>query len=94
MDDQKIPRHAGNETWPPRIIQHYTHEGYEKCLADKTVVFVRYYRVRYQFMNLAVFLVSKRFMKCQDYKNNVASEDNQNAVLDPECYLNNMAAKD
>ena len=33
-------------------------------------------------------------MKCQDYKNNVASEDNQNAVLDPECYLKNMAAKD
>ena len=35
LDDQKIPRYAGKETWPPRIIQHYTHEGYKKYLAEK-----------------------------------------------------------
>ena len=87
LDDQKIPRYVGKEAWPPRIIQHYTHEGYEKCLADKTVVFIGDSRVRYQFMNLADLLISKRFMKCQDYTNYVASEDNQNVVLDPECYL-------
>jgi hypothetical protein len=49
-------------------IQHYTHKGYEMCLANKTIVFIGDSRVRYQYMNLAHFLMSplSRFMRCDD----------------------------
>ena len=60
------------------MIQHYTHDGYDKCLADRTVVFIGESRVRYQFMHLAAFLKYNFFMKCQDYINQTP---------DPECYL-------
>ena len=71
LDNQQVPRYVGNEAWPPRKIQHYTHEGYEKCLADKTVVMIGDSRVRYQFMNLAAFLKKKEFMKCDDYTSSI-----------------------
>lgn len=67
------------------MIQHYTHDGYDKCLAKKTIVFIGDSRVRYQFMNLAAFLKSKRFMKCEDYTNINISQ----AIPEPECYLIN-----
>jgi hypothetical protein len=66
--------HTTNETQspplppPPEMIQHYTHEGYDKCLGNKTVVFIGDSRVRYQFMHLARYLNSKKPMRCQDYK--------------------------
>jgi len=54
---------------PIVTIQHYTHKGYEMCLANKTIVFIGDSRVRYQYMNLAHFLMSplSRFMRCDDH---------------------------
>ena len=43
--------------------------------------------VRYQFIDIAAFIISKRLIKCKGYTLYVASEDNQTAVPDPECYL-------
>ena len=83
LDDQKIPRYVGNKAWPPRMVEHYTHKGYEKCLAEKTVVLIGDSRVRHQFMNLAAFLKNERFMKCNDY----ASTIDPSIVPDPECFL-------
>ena len=37
------------------------------CLANKTIVFIGDSRVRYQYMNLAYFLMSSRFMRCDDH---------------------------
>ena len=48
------------------FIRHYNHKGYERCLANKTLVFIGESRVRYQFMYLASYLQSKRHMKCND----------------------------
>ena len=96
LDNDQTPRYVGNIEWPPKMIQHYTHDGYDKCLAKKTIVFIGDSRVRYQFMNLAAFLKSKRFMKCEDYTNINISQ----AIPEPECYLINeksharMNAKD
>jgi hypothetical protein len=75
--EEDLPSAATRRT----TIQHYTPAGYEKCLADKTVVMIGDSRVRYQYMHLASTLQSNRFMKCQDYPNRT----NNNA--DPECYL-------
>jgi hypothetical protein len=83
IDNDQTPRYVGNIEWPPRMIQHYTHEGYDKCLAEKTIVFIGDSRVRYQFMNLAAFLKFKRFMKCHDYIN----INQEPTHYDPECYL-------
>ena len=49
------------------FVRHYNHKGYERCLANKTVVFIGDSRVRYQFMYLASYLSSKKHMKCKDY---------------------------
>ena len=69
MDENKTPRYVGKENWPPRMIQHYTHEGYENCFANKNIVFIGESGLRYQFLHLAGFLKSKKFMKCSDYGN-------------------------
>jgi len=82
MDD--TPQHVGVDREPPSSIRHYNHEGYEKCLGGKTVVFVGDSRVRYQFMHLASFLVSKRFMRCQDFH---SLKGKSGLLPDPECYL-------
>jgi hypothetical protein len=58
-------------------IQHYTHDGYDHCLANKTVVFIGDSRVRYQYMHLSDYLNNRRFMTCQD----------QSTQPDTECYL-------
>jgi len=49
-------------------IRHYTHMGYEMCLAGKTLVFIGDSRVRFQYLNLAHFLVSPSgLMHCDDH---------------------------
>lgn len=84
FDANKVPRYVGMMNWPPKTVKHYTYAGYEKCLAGKTIVFIGDSRVRYQFMHLAGYLNTKRWMKCEDYhalNNSIQSE--------PECYLIN-----
>ena len=93
LDADKVPRYAGkegedeDEDWPPRNIQHYTHTGYEKCLASKTVVFIGDSRTRYQFMHLANYLKTNKRMRCQDYTSN----NNSSLPITPdhECFLIN-----
>jgi len=80
MDGDQKPRYVGRGEPPPTHIRHYTHRGYERCLAAKTVVFIGDSRVRYQFMHLAGFLHLKEAMKCQDYDDNLHNAD-------PACYL-------
>jgi hypothetical protein len=58
---------SSSSSSPIVTIQHYTHKGYEMCLANKTIVFIGDSRVRYQYMNLAYFLMSSRFMRCDDH---------------------------
>ena len=99
LDADKVPRYARkeggdegegedeDEDWPPRNIQHYTHTGYEKCLASKTVVFIGDSRTRYQFMHLANYLKTNKRMRCQDY-----TLDNSSSLPitpDHECFLIN-----
>lgn len=88
------------QRWPPKMIQHYTHEGYDKCLGNKTVVFIGDSRVRYQYMHLARFLNTKKPLRCQDYEGlpnlslnwtaDNATEPNWHdrfIMPDPDCYL-------
>lgn len=71
--ESKTPRYFftinANQPVPPQqVVRHYTHKGYEKCLAGKTIVLIGDSRVRYQFLNLAHFLISQSsFMKCRDH---------------------------
>ena len=85
LDTDSIPRYVGLKEWPPRKVRHYTHTGYEKCLANKTIVFIGDSRVRYQFMHLAGFLKSKQRMKCEDYGSLSGRVDAFEPS--PECYL-------
>lgn len=80
-DKGNTPRYVTKSDYATNMTQHYTHEGYEKCLAKKTVVFIGDSRVRYQFMNLADFLISEKFMNCQDHGNYTMQN------RDPACYL-------
>jgi len=80
-DKGNTPRYVTKSDYATNITQHYTHEGYEKCLAKKTVVFIGDSRVRYQFLNLADFLISEKFMNCQDHRNYTMQN------RDPACYL-------
>mmetsp|Transcript_4174 Transcript_4174/g.7977 ORF Transcript_4174/g.7977 Transcript_4174/m.7977 type:complete len:473 (+) Transcript_4174:2423-3841(+) len=88
------------QRWPPKIIQHYTHEGYDKCLGNKTVVFIGDSRVRYQYMHLARFLNTKKPLRCQDYEGlpklslNWTTDNTTELnwhdrfiMSDPDCYL-------
>lgn len=82
-DSNHTPRHVGDDLVMWAIddevtIRHYSHYGFDKCLADKTVVFVGDSRVRYQYMHLVSYLKTERFMKCRDYPNRPD---------DPECSL-------
>jgi hypothetical protein len=83
MDSNMVPRYVGPDcSNVTTIVRKYTHEGFSKCLANKTVVFIGDSRVRYQYMHLAGLLTYKRFMKCADqlsYQNRTDS--------DQECYL-------
>eukprot|EP00804_Cyclotella_cryptica_P009886 CCRYP_014182-RA/>CCRYP_014182-RA protein AED:0.26 eAED:0.26 QI:148/-1/0/1/-1/1/1/0/193 len=81
LDFSGTPRYVGNTT-VQSSIQRYNHQGFEKCLANKTVVFIGDSRVRYQFMHLIGFLRRKCFMKCQDY-----DPFGNSSTLDDDCYL-------
>ena len=61
------------------MIKDFTHDGFEKCLADKTIVFVGDSRVRYQFLHLASYLKRAQFMKCEDDYN--VSEPDEECLL-------------
>jgi len=58
-------------------VKLYTYDGFAECLASKTVVFIGDSRVRYQYMHLASYLKTKKFMKCDDqslYKPNTKND--------------------
>ena len=63
-------------------IKEFTHAGFEKCLANKTIIFVGDSRVRYQFLHLASYLKRAQFMKCDDDHNKASAEP-----ADEECLL-------
>jgi hypothetical protein len=81
-DTDNNARYVGNLLPPHNIIKHYNHNGYEKCLAGKNVVFIGDSRVRYQFMHLAAYLKHERFMKCRDVTINPAEADEECFVID------------
>ena len=86
-EESQTPRYYGatnnTNSRPSRMIRHYTHEGYEHCLAGKTIVFIGDSRVRYQFLNLAHFLKSKSgFMKCEDHPTRKGT-----IIPDPACIV-------
>mmetsp|Transcript_7090 Transcript_7090/g.19810 ORF Transcript_7090/g.19810 Transcript_7090/m.19810 type:complete len:238 (+) Transcript_7090:32-745(+) len=83
LDSNSVPRYVGKEEWPPKVIYHYSHTGYDKCLANKTVVLIGDSRVRYQFMHLASFLNRKEYMKCEDYNTFTSNATSPSK----ECYL-------
>lgn len=89
LDDEKVPRYLGggdeqNGT-ERNVVKHCNHNGCERCLANKTVVFVGDSRVRYQFNHLANFLVSKKRMECQDL---IETQHNKGLSLsDESCFV-------
>lgn len=100
LDDNHVPRYLGKVIIANTSITaetafdvlHYTHAGFEKCLAKKTVVFIGESRTRYQFMHLSSFLKSEKFMKCPD---RAAYDPTVNSRGDDECLaINEQAAPD
>jgi len=89
-DEDNFPRFmgaqlpGGNRT--SASVRHYTHAGYEKCLAGKTVVFIGDSRVRYQYMHLARYLATKHQMRCNDFYQTI---ENQTSEGDEDCFLIN-----
>ena len=47
-------------------LKRYTIEGFEHCLANKTVVFIGESRTRFQYMHLGLSLKTGQFMNCPD----------------------------
>ncbi|KAL3782883.1 hypothetical protein HJC23_006935 [Cyclotella cryptica] len=86
MDVSGTPRYLGNTSFDNLAVRRYNHQGIEKCLANKTIVFIGDSRVRYQFLHLAGFLKRNRFMKCQDYDISTNPVHNS-STLDDDCYL-------
>ncbi|CAJ1957664.1 unnamed protein product [Cylindrotheca closterium] len=64
-------------------VPRYTHQGFEKCFANKVVVVIGDSRLRYQFLNLAAFVKYSKFMKCQDYHGGQAEVER----VDESCFL-------
>ena len=62
-------------------IMEFTHAGFEKCLANKTIIFVGDSRVRYQFLHLASYLKRAQFMKCEDDHNKASAEPDEECLL-------------
>ena len=83
LDTEGNPRYVG-EDGQRANISHYTHNGFDRCLANKSVVFIGDSRVRYQFMALAHFLRSGKHLRCGDFQVNGFEPSN-----DSECYLIN-----
>lgn len=95
MDDNQIPRYLGQDVTNNAPIGgtfevlHYTHDGYQKCLAGKNIVFIGESRVRYQYNHLLLYLKNKRFMKCQDHQS-YAKPSSTAMLPEPECLLINQ----
>ena len=92
MDDNFVPRYLGKDViddpennMTTFEVRQYTHDGFQKCLANKTLVFIGESRVRYQLMNLASFLKTKKFMRCKDHM----SYDYTQTEPDEECLVIN-----
>ena len=72
LNNESMPFYVGHHEQSSQqnkssfLVRHYNHQGYERCLANKTLVFIGDSRARYQFMYLASFLQSKKHMKCKD----------------------------
>jgi len=66
-------------------LSYYTHDGYEKCLSKKTIIFIGESRVRYQYMHLLSYLKSKKFMKCQDQEKYVVEAST--TLPENECHV-------
>ena len=83
LNNESIPFFIGHEQSQNRssFIRHYNHKGYERCLANKTLVLIGDSRVRYQFMYLASYLQSKRHMKCKDAFPSIEQEDGECEML-------------
>ena len=47
-------------------LKRYTIDGFEHCLANKTVVFIGESRARFQYMHLGLTLKTGQFMNCPD----------------------------
>jgi hypothetical protein len=65
---------SSKHKWPKEKL-YRTRMGYEQCLAKKTIVFMGDSRVRYQYMQLADFLSTGTWMKCEDYAADYQAED-------------------
>ena len=77
-NESNMPFYVGHEPkdlTTRSFVRHYNHNGYERCLANKTVVFIGDSRVRYQFMYLVSYLSTKRHMKCKDSFPSIKKED-------------------
>lgn len=101
MDVNNLPRYVGlgsvNEFNTTTEVRHYTHEGYSKCLANKTVVFIGDSRVRYQYMHLSSYLKSRRMMTCNDrslYQSKKKPVDAECYLIDHEHHVVNMGNED
>ena len=85
MTEDNIPRY-NKDLKDGMNISYYTYDGYSKCLAGKKFIFIGDSRVRYQYMHLASYMKSRRFMKCSDMSKYQHVDDNQN---EKECTLIN-----
>ena len=76
MDNNAVPRYidivydvhntsSSEETQSTIELSRYSVEGFEQCLANKTVVFIGESRVRFQYMHLGLMLKTGKFMNCQ-----------------------------
>jgi len=83
LDDSMVPRYMGDkdDVNKPIDVKLFTYDGFNNCLANKTVVFIGDSRVRYQYMHLASYLKTKKFMKCDD------QSPYTNTKNDKECLL-------
>jgi len=79
FDDEQMPRYFGvRGLESDGTLAYHTHAGYNRCLANKNILFIGDSRVRYQYMHLASYLKSGgTFMRCSD----------TSPVSDEECYL-------
>jgi len=78
LDNNAVPRYIDivndvhntssreEETQSTIELSRYSVEGFEQCLANKTVVFIGESRVRFQYMHLGLMLKTGKFMNCQD----------------------------
>lgn len=68
-EDDSVPRYVGKTDQESQKEEfYYSHEEFDECLANKTIVMIGDSRVRYQFLHLLDFLKEGNWMKCSDSK--------------------------